>query len=461
MPESTRRPIARRAGAVAAAALALLLAAWLAPGALAQAAEEAPTEPRFPIERITVEGARHASAELIVAESLLTGGRSYSEDELRQAVYRIKRLPFVIDTRFALRRGSERGRYELVITVEEASPVFFGLDLDNGFAYFDPGGFVWSGRGKGTVGARWFAGEHGVVFGAVEGDEGQIGYTHYNLFGRRVFASFVYGRTWSDHDGLLFEWDTDRVRGGSPEPRELGDAERFSLLTGFPLTVHQSVRFSASSTGAEPEPTPTGLDPRFLDLPDSQLERARAADVQWIYDSTDDPVLPTRGRLMNLGLVARNEVSRTLTSSSDDPFGLSGFELVAAREELENLSLIAGIRRYRPLSSRQVLWESAQVALGRTELEQRFADLGTERDESGTGFLLEYGGGWAVRLWEPGRRRGDLRFETTWRLRHSEDGLDGFGEDGFAADVGIGFVLRNRWGLFRFGLNVEELSGGG
>lgn len=79
---------------------------------------------RFLIETITVEGVgREAARGIIVAESLLQEGESYSEDELRKAVYRVKRLPFVVEADFSLKKGSERGAYELVITVEETKPV--------------------------------------------------------------------------------------------------------------------------------------------------------------------------------------------------------------------------------------------------------------------------------------------------------------------------------------------------
>jgi hypothetical protein len=450
MSGSSRTPGARRARAAAAAA-ALLLGAWLAPAAFAA---EPPAELRFPIDRITVDGARHASAELIVAESLLAAGRSYGEDELRQAVYRIRRLPFVLDTRFALRRGSEPGSYELVITVEEASPVFLGLDLDVGFGHSSLDGTFWQVGGKGTVGARWFAGQHGVVFGAVEGGEAQIGYTHYNLFGRRVFASFAYGRSWRDHEGLRFDWSRRSVRFGTPADLR-PDTERFSLLAGFPLTVHQSVRFSATSRKADIQDIGFGGGDR-----EGIVGRARDADVRWIYDSTDDPVMPTRGRLANVGVVAARQTSATRAVTGEAP--PADLDLTGFSQEIEIVALVAGFRSYRPLSARRSLWVAGEVTLSRTAFDERLGELDLP-ERSTTATVVEVGGGYDVDLWEPGahRRIGDLRFETTLRVLYNEREPEPFVElDRFSAVGGIGFVLRNRWGLFRFGFNVEEISGG-
>ena len=66
----------------------------------AQALEE---PARFLIERITVEGPKEAAANIVRAETLLREGGTYTEAELRQAIYRVQRLPFVLDASFSLR----------------------------------------------------------------------------------------------------------------------------------------------------------------------------------------------------------------------------------------------------------------------------------------------------------------------------------------------------------------------
>ena len=144
-------------------------------------------EPRFFIEAIDVEGTRHARPEVVVSESLLEGGRGYTEPELRDAVHRIRRLPFVLDARVRLRKGSERGNYRLLVTVDEAHRTFFGGDVV--YHAFGDELDVDSGlddelRTAATAGMRWFVGQ-GVVHAAVgDNSSPQVGYTRYRLFGR-------------------------------------------------------------------------------------------------------------------------------------------------------------------------------------------------------------------------------------------------------------------------------------
>src|SRR5438270_12828530 len=78
------------------------------------------TTDRFLIEKITVEGPKAAVANIVRVEMLLREGGSYTEDQLRQAIYRVHRLPFVLDASFSLRKGSRRGAFELVVEVQPA-----------------------------------------------------------------------------------------------------------------------------------------------------------------------------------------------------------------------------------------------------------------------------------------------------------------------------------------------------
>lgn len=100
--------------------------------------EEPAQEPaRFLIEKITVEGPKAAAVNIVRAETLLRAGESYTEDQLRQAVYRVHRLPFVLDASFSLRKGSRRGAYELLIEVEPARWFFYDAWI-RAFAFEQP-----------------------------------------------------------------------------------------------------------------------------------------------------------------------------------------------------------------------------------------------------------------------------------------------------------------------------------
>ena len=105
-------------------AVAILLA-FLAGGLPARGDEQAPEPTHFLIEKITVEGPKEAAANIVRAETLLRAGETYSEDQLRQAVYRVRRIPFVLDATFSLRKGSQRGAYELLIEVTPARWFFY------------------------------------------------------------------------------------------------------------------------------------------------------------------------------------------------------------------------------------------------------------------------------------------------------------------------------------------------
>jgi hypothetical protein len=80
------------------------------------------------VESLGVEGtSREAVRRVVLSESRLVAGGSYSEQEIARAARRIKRLPFILDARPALRRGSAPGQYLLVFVVEEHSVLSLGV----------------------------------------------------------------------------------------------------------------------------------------------------------------------------------------------------------------------------------------------------------------------------------------------------------------------------------------------
>jgi len=221
----------------------LLIAAALASPLAAQEAE-----PRFLIERIEVRENRRVSTDVIVAESRLREGQAYSEEELSDAANRLNRLPFLLSADFALERGSERGRHVLVITVNETKPFFYLVDARPILSESDfsgrnvdiqVGDRLGGGENQGVLGARWFVGRRGAFHaGLFARDDNHeftrdytaavIGYTQYDIFGTRAFATLNLKRP------LL------NVQGG--------DAISPQLVVGIPVTPNQTVTMTWDET---------------------------------------------------------------------------------------------------------------------------------------------------------------------------------------------------------------------
>ena len=61
---------------------------------------------RFFVERIDVRDAHHVSRDVVIAESRLREGETYSEQELREGNLRLNRAPYLLSADFSLEKGS-------------------------------------------------------------------------------------------------------------------------------------------------------------------------------------------------------------------------------------------------------------------------------------------------------------------------------------------------------------------
>ena len=61
----------------------------------------------FVIERVEVTAA-HARPAIVRAETRLVAGRAYTVEQLDRAVYRVRRLPFIVDATYSLEAGQSR-----------------------------------------------------------------------------------------------------------------------------------------------------------------------------------------------------------------------------------------------------------------------------------------------------------------------------------------------------------------
>ena len=276
-------------------ALGLLLLAAAAAGA--QDPAPPPGEPaRFLIERITVEGPKEAAANIVRAETLLREGETYTEAELRQAVYRVQRLPFVLDAGFSLRKGSQRGAYELAIEIQQpggssstTTPLAFAFDqpLDLG-----------TRRSGATVHLPWAASrEPGISWAA----RAWCSPPTAARGSRRVSPVRPLPPRHPRQRRLLER--VLRHRGG-PLPWldpillwSFGTRSRSPWASPSPLpddSVHfawSERRGQATARNEVLGPSPPVEPPRS---PDGELTYRRA-EAKWVWDTSDDPALPTRG----------------------------------------------------------------------------------------------------------------------------------------------------------------------
>jgi hypothetical protein len=332
----------------------------------------------FLVEKITVAGNRRAaSARIVVEESLLKEGKSYTEDDLRVALRRIKRLPFVVEADFALNKRDEGGAYELVFTVQEMGSLFANVQTERNVGGRDPIASLVpfpqpdvALAGDSLLGLQATVGSTGFVFASV-GDSNsfsQAGYTQFGLFGAGSFASL----------DLAYDPFGHRI---TP-----------TLTAGVALTANQSLRGSVSRLHSS-----EGSGPFRLSFED------RSAELDWLYDTTDDPFFPTRGTTIDTDL--------TYESFEDRSHELDGSAFNLG-EHIGTL-LLSG-HHHLPLGERQSL------SFGLTGSTYRYdASASSPELLNGPGPTFGYQGtvdlGYAVDLLqgEQAWRGGKLRLETT------------------------------------------------
>jgi Omp85 superfamily domain len=446
------------------AVLCVFLLALSAPAVRAQE-EPAPEPVRFLIETITVQGPKAAPANIVRAETLLKEGESYTEEQLRQAIYRVHRLPFVLDASFSLRKGSERGAYELLIEVQPARWFFYDhwirafrfdepLDLDDSFrrgldSSFDLGGLV---------GARVFVGRSGVVFAALDSEDGgQIGFTQYDLFGRGILASAGASRNLCCLQEVLPIGLDPTFSSWTYE-----ESSKLSVSVSVPLGGRQSFQIAASERwGQALDRDRVILQSRDFSgffLEDGDLKHRRV-EAKWVYDTSDDPLLPTRGVSASAGL----EASRFEGSNLREIRFFGVPEPVERRlpeyEAEQIVAAVSGIRHWS-VTPRQTVSITGRLAFGQSRIENLLVE---DRIRPVTDFD-HYSGSVGVQhavLVRRSREAGnanDLRLETGFEL--AEERIS----PAFAVNplerlqIWTGLVFRHPWGRIRLMLSYLDVG---
>jgi outer membrane protein assembly factor BamA len=378
---------------------------------------------RFPVESIDVTGGGARIQSIVVAQSLLREGQTYSEAELADAVSRIRRLPFVRAVSFSLAKGSERGLYRLVINVDPMMSLYFDAQARSRTSDNQtPRTFNY---GALTVGGRIPVGSSGMARASVsaaedfenifDGDRPRskptfaLGYSLYRIGSRAIFADVtIFGA--QPEPGLL-----------TPQSRiRYGNQWGTQVVVGVPLRGSQSVRaewngFHTPVTLEAPSGTERGTT------------RFDSVQLFWLRDTTDDPLYPLHGSLIKAGLVGGR--GRSL--------GFSTFPqpaLAAQRYDYRGGEVSGSY--YWSLANERALSAHGRYGNTRTYFETPFeASYGNSQVSIGAGFTQRLSGpntdAWIdFRL--DGTRFGDSSFNNQLEAR-------------------VELAHRSKWGVARIG----------
>ncbi|MEO8379243.1 MAG: hypothetical protein ABI779_06230 [Acidobacteriota bacterium] len=383
-------------------------------------------ETRYRLERIIVEGSNVAE-EIIRGEARLDEERTYTEEDFRQAVYRIRRLPFVTDATYRIEPGVSSGGTALIVKILDTAPIFYGADLQatrrsDGETVKD---------GSLLLGGRWLLDNLGVLEGAVQksdNDDGflaGVAYRAYDIYGTGATGSIAIAQRFKA---------TERVY----DPQAV-------LTLGWPLTQRQTVTFTASRSKSrvtrnfdvngdddtDPE-TITDIDDN-LDL--TNRDRFTFAELRWAYESIDDPLVPTLGVSASAGPRYFN------TENIVQTYDGTTKKIVGTELKANAYGLVLDLAAYRTLFGRTVGF--ARLNGDASQTDKTEIDTRTGIAQAGLAFDLHRNVAGALRPFKS-------RFEVGAGYRtYSVEGPGNaeFKDDGAFAQSS--FVLRHRWGTIR------------
>lgn len=431
---------------------------------------------RFLIETITIETDREASAGIIKSETLLKEGETYTEDDLRQAIARVHRLPFVLDASFSLRKGSERGTYKLVVEAHMARWFFFdrGLQYTSfGKAYalerkfFGSSDYVVSQTG--LIGGRLFVGRSGVLYGSLgfhqdlvsDGLGIEAGYTQYDLFGLGIVADASYSTNHCCTTEVLpfgispnlqvWDWKRD---------------EQAALSLAAPLSRNRSLQFLWTERWGD------AGDHRALLFEESSSffleqilggdQRSRQMIARWVRDTSDDPILPSRGSVLSAGLEYAEYDARNLRILRF-PYPNPPVEGPTPDFHGEQRTVALSATRHGSLTPRQSVSATGRISYGWSQATNLDVNPFLFPQAEFDVFGASAGAKHLLRLWslrEPGNH-GDLYLETEARYGIESSSPDfGLQDNPLGRlEISTGLTFRNRWGRLRVALAYLDLDG--
>jgi len=461
-------------------ALVVIAAALLSTPAEARQSPEGQGAPAFFIEEISVENTKKFQAGLIVSESLLEEGREYTEAELRDAIHRIVRVPLILEADFSLEKGSERGRFILVISVTEARRWFFGVEAVTTFRDrpISVNGLETTDTTVGElslVGYRVPVAGYGVFFVTGGGTDGsfQLGYTHNNLFGRNILLSLKAAigdcsdvRRDAEPEDLGEDGCATEVFDLGLDPTLsswtiAGEHARFRLNLGIPIRGNHSLRLTSSLRAVDDGFRRAAFDPSPASAAFVENRDDVEVGLSWVYNSLDDSILPSAGRFVEGGLNVRNFEAdlRSLKDLYSVPF------------DSTEVSATSSFMQHWPLTDRDSVRVTLRALVGRGDVDNLplrsgdvvsgdFDTFAAEVRFGHSRFLHRVING-APKHPERKPRWRELRWENEIELFYDETSPD-FDQPFNAVHgfrVGTGLTYRTTWGVFKIRLAYEEDEG--
>ncbi|HEV7768443.1 MAG TPA: hypothetical protein VGQ76_25820 [Thermoanaerobaculia bacterium] len=361
----------------------------------------------YRLERIVVAGPTGAE-DIVRAEARLEEEQSYTEEDFRQAVYRVRRLPFVADAAWRIEPGLTAGSTTLVIQIVATSPVFYDVDTRSEILV---GNDDYDSDSDAVVGGRLLLGELGTfegVLGARDGLGGGLTYRAYDLLGRGGFATA----------SINYRHKTEGQR---HDPN-------LALSIGWPLSRQQSVIATVSREKSRFHREDTTNDVTLTDR-----DTLESASLRWWFESTDDPNFARRGTSVSAGPIWSRAIRVT------EVFDTTEDEIVGTETWAERFGLGADLTTWRPLTARNAGF--LRLRSESTTLE----DMRFLSGEALVGIAHDFHTPDAEQLQS---FRARIELGAGYRmLSVNEPGLDHLRADGAIAEGA--FVLRNRWGTVR------------
>lgn len=261
---------------------------------------------QYRLERIVVAGPIEAE-DIVRAEARLEEEKMYTAEDFRQAVYRVRRLPFIADAAWRIEPGLTAGSSTLVIQIATSTVFFYETDA----RFKSTGSGVESDDGSASIGSRFLLGELGTFDVALgdRGDDNDLGalftYRAYDILGRGGFGVISAGQRFGDPR----RYDPD-----------------LDLLVGWPLTRKQSVIGTVarrkSRVAFEDEENEVTLTDRDIE---------QRASLRWLYESNDDPLFTRRGVSLSAGPIWSRTITIREEFDEDEDDDVAGTETWSER----------------------------------------------------------------------------------------------------------------------------------